>query len=354
MREALNIPEEDLRACLREEYGLEAAALAFLPLGLDTRAGLYRVVSAQGAAYLLKVKAGSFYEAGARVPRYLADQGIAAVVAPQPSTRGALWTHLPGREDWVAMVYPFIEGDRGWNSAMTDEQWRATGAALRQIHQVALPPGGFASLRRETFDPAEYRRAAQAIEAELAHVEGGSGSQIERTLSAGWRQHQPAIHAMLAVLEGLAVPLMERPGPYVICHADLHPSNIIRDPAGGVHVIDWDDVMLAPKQRDFLFTGDPASDNGIAGSGPSPFFQGYGPAEIDWVAIAYHRYERIVQDVIVCAQEVLFRDDLGEETKAEQARLFDMVLTSGTMIEPARRAAAHLPAGLGSFGILEP
>lgn len=354
MREPLSIPEEDLRACLREEYDLAAVTLEFLPLGLDTRAGLYRVVSERGTPYLLKVKAGSFYEAGARVPRYLADEGIAAVVAPQPTMGGALRTHLPGRENWVAMLYPFIEGDRGWNPAMTDEQWQATGAALRQIHQVALPPGGFASLRREAFDAAEYRRSAQAIEAELARVEGGSGSQIEQTLSAGWRQHQPAIHAMLAVLEGLAGPLRDGSEPYVICHADLHPSNIIRGPAGGVHIIDWDDVMLAPKERDFLFTGDPAPADGVAGDGPSPFFQGYGPDEIDWVAIAYYRYERIVQDVIVCAQEVLFRDDLGEETKAEQARLFDVVLTSGNMIEPARRAAAHLPAGLDSFGVPEP
>lgn len=353
MREALSIPEEDLLTCLREEYDLAAVNLEFLPLGLDTRAALYRVASAQGAAYLLKVKAGSFYEAGALVPRYLADQGIAAVVAPLPTTRGALWTHLPGREDWVAMLYPFIEGDRGWNPAMTDAQWQATGAALRQTHQVALPPGGFASLRRETFDPAEYRHATQAIEAALAGVESRSGSQVERTLSAGWRQNQPAIHAMLAALESLAGALRQRSGPYVVCHADLHPSNIIRDAAGGVHVIDWDDVMLAPKERDFLFTGDPASDDGIAGDGPSPFFQGYGPAEIDWVAIAYYRYERIVQDVIVCAQEVLFRDDLGEGTKAEQARLFDVVLTSGKMVEPAQRAAANLPASLDTFSVPE-
>ena len=344
MREPLNIPEEDLRACLREKFGLAAVALEFLPLGLDTRAGLYRVVSERGAPYLLKVKAGSFYEASALVPRYLADEGIAAVVAPQPARDGALWTHLPGREDWVALLYPFIEGDRGWNPAMTDEQWRATGASLRQIHQVALPAEGFASLRRETFDAAEYRRSAQAVETELAYVEGRS--RVEQTLSAGWWQHQPAIHAMLAALDGLVGALRERTGPYVICHADLHPSNIIRDPAGGVHVIDWDDVMLAPKERDFLFTGDPASDDGIAKGGPSPFFQGYGQAAIDWVAIAYYRYERIVQDVIVCAQEVLFRDDLSEETKAEQARLFDVVLTSGKMIEPAKHAVAHLPAGL--------
>lgn len=349
MREPLSIPERDLRACLREEYDLEAVALEFLPLGLDTRAALYRVVSAPDTPYLLKVKAGPFYEAGALVPRYLADQGIAAVVAPQPTTRGTLWTHLPGRDDWVALLYPFVEGERGWNPAMTDEQWRAVGTAMRRIHQVALPPGGFASLRRETFNPAAYRDSASEIEVALARAEGGT--QVEQTLRELWQRHQPAIHAMLATLESLARALRERSGPYVICHADLHPSNIIRDPLGGVHVIDWDDVILAPKERDFLFTGDPASEDDVGPAEASPFFQGYGPVAIDWTALAYYRYERVVQDVIVCAQEVFFRDDLSEETKAEQAELFELIFASDEMIAGAQRAAAHLPDSPASHSI---
>jgi spectinomycin phosphotransferase len=38
---------------------------------------------------------------------------------------------------------------------------------------------------------------------------------------------------------------------------DLHPRNLIRDHAGKVFVIDWDEVMLAPKERDFIFVRPP-------------------------------------------------------------------------------------------------
>src|SRR5256885_8193136 len=122
MLEPPNIPEEHLRACLQEQYGLSAVTLEFLPVGLDSRAGVYRVMTAQGAAYLLKAKSGTLYEPSCIVPRYLKDQGAASVVAPLPTKRNALWTRLGewGLADWTAIVYPFIEGDVGWNPRMTD------------------------------------------------------------------------------------------------------------------------------------------------------------------------------------------------------------------------------------------
>ena len=55
MREPPSIPEERLLVCLKEQYALFARALHFLPGGLDTQAGVYRVVSEQGPTYLLKV-----------------------------------------------------------------------------------------------------------------------------------------------------------------------------------------------------------------------------------------------------------------------------------------------------------
>src|ERR1035438_1334503 len=76
MREKLGIPEDHLRARLREQYDLSAVALEFLPLGLDTRARVYRVVSEQGTCYFLKAKSGPLYQPGCLVPRYLRDQGI--------------------------------------------------------------------------------------------------------------------------------------------------------------------------------------------------------------------------------------------------------------------------------------
>src|SRR5437588_11575228 len=108
MREQPAIPEERLRACLRDQYGLIAVIVEFLPLGHDYDAGVYHVVSPQGRAYLLKVTSRLLYEPSCLVPTYLQDQGITSIVAPVPTTSGALWTKLG---DWMLILYPWINGE---------------------------------------------------------------------------------------------------------------------------------------------------------------------------------------------------------------------------------------------------
>jgi spectinomycin phosphotransferase len=340
MREQPGIPEERLRACLQDEYNLISITFEFLPLGLDYNAGVYRVVSEQGTAYLLKVTSRPLYEPRCLVPRYLNEQGITSVVAPVPTRSGALWTLL---EEWTVIVYPFIDGDTSW-TGMTDEQWQEVGAIFQQIHQVMLPPFGFESLRKETFDPTEYARWIRTFETQHLHSRrGGSGSS--RALRADWRAHQSTIHTAVASLEKLAEVLQSRTLPYVISHADLHPANLLRDHAGHVYVIDWDEVMLAPKERDFIFVKASSADS-EALPGTTAFFRGYGQTEIDWIALTYYRYERVIQDLIACAQEVFFRDDLGEGTKAVSVQGFQAILAEGGEVDAASAASAHLPSDL--------
>ena len=340
MREKLGISEEHLRACLQDEYAISAVTIEFLPLGLDMRAGVYRVVSEQESAYLLKVKAGPLYEPSCLVPRYLKDQGIPAVVAPLPTKRNTLWTQMG---EWTVIVYPFIEGEVTWNPPMTDEQWQNAGKTLNQIHRVRLPTEGFESLRKETFDPTGYSRSVDILETQYVYADGGS--QVEQELRSAWIAQQPTIHTIIASLEKLAGALQRQSGPQVICHADLHPSNMIRGQANQVFVIDWDDVMLAPKERDFIFVGD-ARANPSTELDAAPFFQGYGQTEIDWIALTYYLWERVIQDVIAYAEEVFFRDDLGEATKIASVQGFRTNLSKGGKVDEALAAAAHLPAAL--------
>lgn len=336
MREKINIPEEQLLVCLQEQYNLIPVTVDFLPLGHDMRAGVYRVVSEHGASYLLKAKFGSLYEPGCFVPRYLHDLGIAAVVAPLPTKNNALWTQLG---NWSFILYPFIDGDTSLMS-MTEKHWKEVGTTFRQIHQAVLPHVGFELLRKETFDLTEYAHWVRAFE--LQHVRSEGGSVLERALRTSWLAHQPTIHSILNSLERLAEVLRERSGPYVICHADLHPANLIRNYADHVFVIDWDDVMLAPKERDFIFVKETSAD-GLAGT--SPFFQGYGQRQIDWIALTYYRYERVIQDVIEYAREVFFRHDLSEETKAHSVQSFHANI-EGRMVAAAYAAASHIPSNL--------
>src|SRR3989440_11664259 len=329
MREQPGIPEEQLRACLQDQYDLYPVTFEFLPRGKDYNAGVYHVVSEQSTAYLLKVTSRSLYEPRCLVPHYLKDQGITSVVAPVPTKSNALWTRA---DDWTVIVYPFIDGDSSL-MGMTNEQWKEVGTIFKRIHQVMLPPFGFESLRKETFDPTEYAQWVHSFEAQHLHSRhDGSGSS--HALRADWVAHQSMIHTAVTSLEKLAGVLQGRAGPYVICHADLHAANLLRDPAGHVFVIDWDEVMLAPKERDFIFVREPQA---------PAFWEGYGQTEIDWVALTYYLWERVVQDLIECTHDVCFRDDLGEETRADIAQLFHKILAEeGGTVDAAYAAAAYL------------
>src|SRR5205085_5456402 len=102
------------------------------------------------------------------------------------------------------------------------------GRIFQRIHQVRLPPVGFESLRKERFDPREYARWIRTFETQHTQ-EPSSTSASQRALRSSWKAHQPTIHTAVTTLEKLAAVLQSRTFPYVICHADLHARNLIRD-----------------------------------------------------------------------------------------------------------------------------
>lgn len=322
MHEPPNISEGLLRTCLNYYYALSCATLEFLPNGQNIHAGVYRVVSDQGNPYLLKAQSMALYEPSCQIPNYLQEHGNPFVVAPLPTGMGTLWTQV---EDWSVSLYPFIEGNHGWTPPMTDAQWKATGIVLRHIHQTRLPPEGFPTLRREVFDPTAYRQWVSHFEAHHLSKEGTSHAEEE--LHAAWKTYEVTIHSALTSMDRLADPLRADAGPFVICHADMHPSNLIRDQHGHVFLIDWDDVMLAPKERDFLFVADPPAHppGHIA-----PFFLGYGHSDTDWRALAYFRWERVVQDLIEYASDVCFRETLERQRKERLSSTFVCILSRRT------------------------
>jgi spectinomycin phosphotransferase len=331
MPEPPNIPVDALRACLRDQYDLPALTLEFLPRGYDYHAGVYRVVSEDGTVYLLKVTSRPLYKPACLVPRYLHDQGITAVVAPLSTTSGALWTHLT---EWTVMVYPFVDGNTSL-TGMTDDHWQETGRIFRLIQHAHLPPGGFPPLHRESFDPTGYLRWVRAFETQ--HLQAPDGDDhVARALRTVWVAHQSTIHTAVTSLEQLAAELQTRKLSYVIAHADLHAANLLRDPRGQVHVLDWDEVMLAPKERDFIFIREPRA---------RAFWQGYGQREsdaIDWSALTYFRWERVVQDLIEEAQQALFRDDVSDDARAIAVQRFAAAFMVGSNVAAAFAAAAHL------------
>src|SRR5690349_10290089 len=133
----VDLANETLDACLRDEYGLAVAEIAFLPIGHDPFAWVYRVVAADGRAYFLKARMHITNEASLLVPHHLHAHGVTQVVAPLATLAGTLWTSA-GR--YAVIVYPYVESVTGMAHGMSPEQWIEYGRVLRQVHETAITP----------------------------------------------------------------------------------------------------------------------------------------------------------------------------------------------------------------------
>jgi spectinomycin phosphotransferase len=323
----VDLPNDTLDAGLRAHYGLAVTALSFLPLGQDSSAWVYRVRTADDASYFLKVRTSVTNAPSLLVPRYLHDQGVSSVIAPLPTSSGVLWAALAG---YALILYPFIAGTSGMEHGMAPHQWTAFGSILRQIHTTAIAADLAHLMRRETFVPAG---AATVREVE-AHVGGRSfADPAARDLATIWHERREAIHTLVAGAEELGQQLARRAPPFVLCHADIHTNNVMLDAGGQVWLVDWDDTVLAPKERDLMFVvGGGISRTLVGPREEEQVLRGYGATTLDPLALTYYRYAWAVSDIGAYAEEILFRPDLGAITKRAAVGRFLSLFQPGQIV----------------------
>ncbi|MGN6563923.1 MAG: phosphotransferase [Thermomicrobiales bacterium] len=304
-----NLADDTLYSCLRAGYGLDPTELTFLPLGHDASAWVYRMRAAAGRVYFLKVRLSVTNEVGLTVPRFLHDHGVARVIAPLPTTTGTLWTTAG---DYALILYPFIAGVTGMERGMSDRQWVDYGALLRQVHDAAVTPELARLMRRDTFTP----NGADLLRRLDAHLGASQfDDPAEQALAAFWQAHQADIQLLLGRAEDLGRRLAAMEPELVLCHADIHTANVLLDNAGQVWFVDWDETMLAPRERDLMFVVGGISCRLVGPREEELFFQGYGAATIAPLALAYYRYAWAVSDISEYGAQVCFRPDFGPVTR---------------------------------------
>jgi hypothetical protein len=199
-----DLSQDMLGAGLRAHYGLAVTAVTFLPLGQVSSAWVYRVRTADDAAYFLKVRKSVANVPGLLVPRFLQDHGGAPVVAPLPTTMGALWAEVAG---YALILYPFIAGITGMAHGMAPSQWIAYGAILRQIHTTPITAELAHCLQRETFVPA----GAATVRAVDAHLGGPTlADPVVQDFVTLWHERWDTVHILVARAEELGQRLAHR------------------------------------------------------------------------------------------------------------------------------------------------
>ena len=326
MLEKPDLQDEQIIACLRDEYALRAVQVAFLPLGVDRNTAVYRAIADDETPYFVKLRQGIFDETSVALPKFLSDQGTVQIIAPLATKAGQLWATL---DPFKLILYPFVEGHDGYEVRLSDRQWVDFGAALRSIHTAVVPPALIGRIHRETYS-AQWREIVHTF---LERVEDDTPDDpITVELAALIKARCDQILDLVGRAERLARALEARPANCVLCHSDIHAGNILISATGAFYIVDWDNPILAPKERDLMFIG-----GGQMGAWRTPqqeetlFYRGYGQTRIDPTALAYYRYERIVEDIAVFCERIFSTNEGDRDREQSLQYLASSFLPNGVL-----------------------
>jgi spectinomycin phosphotransferase len=328
VREPPELADDAIVGAVEASFGIRVRALAFLPVGDDAASWAYRVQAGSGQVYFLKVRAGADRVPGAVVPTHLRRLGVPHVLAPLASRTGAPNVLLDG---FALALYPMLDARTGAEGGLSPRQWRQLGDAVRQVHAVRLPPALTRTVGRETFRP--HRRELIAdLEALLA---SGANDPVTRELAGFWRARQGVIDRLVERADELGRDLARRSFPRVLCHADLHTWNVLVDADEQPWIVDWDEAILAPKERDLMFVVGGIGHGLVRPGDTDRFFEGYGQMVVDHRLLAYYRIAWAVQDVAAYGEQALMLPAVGEATRRAAVGGFVDLFEPGNIVDLA-------------------
>ncbi len=313
MLEKPDLPDQAIISCLQSGFGLHGVQLAFLPLGADTNTAVYRVNLENRAALFLKLRKGDFDKIIVDVPLYLKEQGNQAIIAPIRSMSGQLWLNL---DPYKLILYPYVDGKNGYEVDLSDRQWMVFGAALRAVHNIQIPPALLRQIPRETYS-SNWREKVRLFQAQIGIASFKDPCALK--LADFMRARRSEITHLVDQADRLRFALQSKAQELVLCHSDIHAGNLLLGANDALYIVDWDNPTLAPKERDLSLVGGSSVWNGAREA--DLFYQGYGPTKIDPIALAYYRFERIIQDIAAYCEQ-LFLTDAGGQDREQSLQYF--------------------------------
>lgn len=178
-------------------------------------------------------------------------------------------------------------------------------------------------IQQETYSP-QWREKVKSFQEQVETTTFEDPTAAK--LAAFMQTRRVEIRHLVGRADQLCLALQSHALDFVLCHSDIHPGNLLVGENGTLYIVDWDNPIFAPKERDLMFVG-----AGMGSTGPfereeALFYLGYdddpGYAQkgVDQLALAYYRYERIIQDIAAFCEQLFLTAGGGEDR--EQAYQF--------------------------------
>jgi spectinomycin phosphotransferase len=266
LTEPRDLDRARLMSLLDRHWGIRGARLDYRPVGFGSHHWLatgrrgrcwWMSVDDLEAGFQAGLDADGAFAALDRAFRTAAslrdDAGLEFVVAPLQDDEGVVLRRVDER--YALRVAPLIDGTAsGWGPYESAAERRSVAQALGCLHAATdripddLP-------RREDFaipSRAELEAALRDLDARW-----GSGPFAEPT-RALLGAHAEKIERLASEYDVTVAEARRSKVPWVITHGEPHRANVVRGPAGEVHLIDWDTTLIAPRERDLRMVVDDA------------------------------------------------------------------------------------------------
>ncbi|HAU1605622.1 TPA: aminoglycoside O-phosphotransferase APH(9)-Ia [Legionella pneumophila] len=322
-----NIPDQQLIKLLKIYYGIDIHAVQLIVGGADMNAFGYKADS-ESNSYFVKLKYGHHDEINLSIIRLLYDSGIKEIIFPIYTRDTKLFQQI---DHFKIIVYPFIDAPNGFTQNLTEKQWQQLGKVLRQIHETSVSTVIQQRLRKETYSP-KWREIVRSFYNKIGFDD--SDDQITADFKSFFNQKIDSIHRLVNSSEELSQKIQPDLDKYVLCHSDVHAGNVLVVNEESIYIIDWDEPMLAPKERDLMFIGGGIGNVWNKHHEIDYFYEGYGKTNVDKIILSYYRHERIVEDIAVYGQDLLSRDQ-NDESRLESFKHFKSMFDPNNVVEIA-------------------
>jgi spectinomycin phosphotransferase len=313
------IQEQEIIEILKTHYGMNIHVTHLITGGADINAFVYKA-DTQTHSYFVKFKHGEYNEINLSIISLLHDSGIKEIIYPICTLKGKLFQQLDG---FSIIVYPYIDVPNGFNRNLTVKHWIQLGKTLRQIHELSVPNLIQKQLRKETYS-IQWRETVRSFYDKIEF--NAFDDKITKDFKLFFKQNINIIQRLVDGAEDLSKKIRPNTDSYVLCHSDVHAGNVLVGESE-LYIIDWDEPMMAPKERDLMFFGGGVGNVWNNPKDLSYFYEGYGPANIDKVILSFYRYERIVVDIAEFGEDLLLRE------QSDQSR-FEMFNHFINMFDP--------------------
>src|SRR2546425_1354463 len=244
-----NIDESLLKDVIRDKFGIRLVNLTLVPKWEAARG--YMIESSNHKSFFLKIYWDDKIPDSAFMfaDDLFARAGIVNIAHPIPTSHGQMRIQI---RDLQIALFDWISGETAQEHKLTDKQLERLGELLAKIHQSKTIIGEYSV--KETFE-IPFKDRFLAIFDSMSKIAGKS-TKYKTKLKLFLEPHRQEFTRESETLEKLQRKVKAMKPEFVNCHGEPSPGNILSSDNGEDHLLDWDEPIFAPKEKDLLFFKD--------------------------------------------------------------------------------------------------